>query len=287
MWINRRQLARGLAYIPIGSVAFALTQVDPLRAGEALDRIKKAGKVTVGTEAAFPPFEFVKDGKITGFGKDILDLIIADMNVELNQLDTPFQGIFPGLLAGKFDFIATALLMSDQLVKRFAFTMPIAEGSSSTMKRKGDARINSTADFNGKVIGTQLGTGSEKLLREVDAKFRAEGKPGLELKLFNSMPEAYIALANGQIDAATSLLPQVRAFVATQPNNFEIVGPVIPGRREYIGWVTRPEDTDLRDYLSSQIKRLRDSGKLYELQDKWFGFRMEIPDTGYMPPGGI
>src|SRR4249919_765742 len=170
MWINRRQLVRGLAYIPIGSVAFALTQVDPLRAGEALDRIKKAGKVTVGTEAAFPPFEFVKDGKITGFGKDILDLIIADMNVELNQLDTPFQGIFPGLLAGKFDFIATALLMSDQLVKRFAFTMPIAEGSSSTMKRKGDARINSAADFNGKVIGTQLGTGSEKLLREVDAK---------------------------------------------------------------------------------------------------------------------
>ena len=287
MWINRRQLARGLAYIPIGSVAFALTQVDPLRAGEALDRIKKAGKVTVGTEAAFPPFEFVKDGKITGFGKDILDLIIADMNVELNQLDTPFQGIFPGLLAGKFDFVATALLMSDQLVKRFAFTMPIAEGSSSTMKRKGDARIDSTADFNGKVIGTQLGTGSEKLLREVDAKFRAEGKPGLELKLFNSMPEAYIALANGQIDAATSLLPQVRAFVATQPNNFEIVGPVIPGRREYIGWVTRPEDTDLRDYLNSQIKRLRDSGKLYELQDKWFGFRMEIPDTGYMPAGGI
>jgi polar amino acid transport system substrate-binding protein len=287
MWINRRQLARGLAYIPIGSVAFALTQVDPLRAGEALDRIKKAGKVTVGTEAAFPPFEFVKDGKITGFGKDILDLIIADMNVELNQLDTPFQGIFPGLLAGKFDFVATALLMSDQLVKRFAFTMPIAEGSSSTMKRKGDARINSTADFNGKVIGTQLGTGSEKLLREVDAKFKAEGKPGLELKLFNSMPEAYIALANGQIDAATSLLPQVRAFVATQPTNFEIVGPVIPGRREYIGWVTRPEDTDLRDYLSSQIKRLRDSGKLYELQDKWFGFRMEIPDTGYMPAGGI
>ena len=65
------------------------------------------------------------------------------MNVELNQLDTPFQGIFPGFLVGKFDFIATALLMSDQLVARFAFTMPIAEGSSSTMKRKGDALTGS------------------------------------------------------------------------------------------------------------------------------------------------
>jgi polar amino acid transport system substrate-binding protein len=36
-----------------------------------------------------------------------------------------------------------------------------------------------------------------------------------------------------------------------------------------------------------KIKELRDSGKLYELQDKWFGFRMEIPDSGYMPEGGI
>src|SRR5262249_33951829 len=172
------------------------------------------------------------DGKITGFGKDLLDEIIADWKVELIQLDTPFPGLFPGLLGRKFDFVATALLMNEQNVKRFAFTLPIAEGSSSIMKRKDDKSINSAADFNGKVIGTQIGTGSERLLREVDAKFKAEGKPGFEMKLFNSSPEAYVALGNRQLDAVTSLLPQLRAFVATQPNNFEVVGPVVPGRRE-------------------------------------------------------
>ncbi|GIS88122.1 MAG: hypothetical protein CM1200mP18_08320 [Gammaproteobacteria bacterium] len=52
-----------------------------------LEKIKRTGKTTVGTEAAFPPFEFIKDGKIVGYGKDILDYIIADLGVELNQLD--------------------------------------------------------------------------------------------------------------------------------------------------------------------------------------------------------
>jgi polar amino acid transport system substrate-binding protein len=42
---------------------------------EALKKIKGAGKIVVGTEAALPPFEFIKDGKIVGYGKDILDHI--------------------------------------------------------------------------------------------------------------------------------------------------------------------------------------------------------------------
>jgi polar amino acid transport system substrate-binding protein len=54
-----------------------------------------------------------------------------------------------------------------------------------------------------------------------------------------------------------------------------------------MGWVTRPEDTDLRDYISSIILEMRDNGKLYESQDKWFGFKMPIPSEGYLPEGAL
>ena len=66
---------------------------------------------------------------------------------------------------------------------------------------------------------------------------------------------------------------------------FELVGPI--SEKSYMGWVTRPDDLDLRDYLSAKILELRDSGKLDELQDKWFGFRMQIPDSGYLPDGAL
>ena len=86
---------------------FILFMGTSIYAETTFEKIKRTGKVTVGTEAAFPPFEFVEDGKIVGYGKDILDYIIADLGVELNQLDLPWQGILPGVLAGKFDFVAT------------------------------------------------------------------------------------------------------------------------------------------------------------------------------------
>jgi polar amino acid transport system substrate-binding protein len=266
------------------ATAFALSI--PASADDTLTNIKKNGKVTVGTEAAFPPFEFVQDGKIVGYGKDILDYVVAGLGVQLNQLDVPFEGLYPGLLAGKFDFVATTLLEWEQPASKFAMTMPIAEGSLSVIKRKGDVRIKSADDLSGMVVGAQVGTGGVKRVEMLDAKFKTEGKRGLESKLFTSTPEALLALANGQIDAATSLLPQLKAVVAKQPQVYEIVG-LLDNKREFLGWATRPEDKPLREFINTKIKELRDSGKLDQLQDKWFGFRMHIPDKDYLPPGSI
>jgi polar amino acid transport system substrate-binding protein len=250
------------------------------------DKIKKSGQVTVGTEAAFPPFEFVQDGKIVGYGKDILDIIIADLDVELNQLDLPWQGILPGVLAGKFDFVATSVTIKPDRVKQFAFTVPIGEGTTWIMKRKGDTSIMSVDDMAGKVVGTQLASGNEDASKAFEADMKARGLDGFgELKLFTSYPEVTLALANGTLDVAVQNLPNLAVIIQKQPDLFELVGPITD--ISYFGWVTRPEDADLRDYLSEQILKMRDSGKIDELQDKWFGFRMEIPDEGYLPEGAL
>ena len=267
------------------AVVVGLGGLSAAGAETTLEKIKRTGKVTVGTEAAFPPFEYVEDGKIVGYGKDILTYIIADMNVELNQLDLPWQGILPGLLAGKFDFVATTVMVNEERVKKYAFTVPIAEGTSWLMKRAGDDRIQSVEDAAGMVVGTQLASAAEAAARAFEANVL---QPGLghgfkDLKLFTAFPDTYLALANGQIDGVIQSVPNLAVLIKKQPGMFELVGPIVD--QSYMGWVTRPEDKDLRDYLSSQILEMRDSGYLYELQDKWFGFRTDIPDAGYLPPG--
>jgi polar amino acid transport system substrate-binding protein len=282
----RLSAALGAQFLALGAVVLIALGA-PARAEDTLARIKQEGTTTVGTEAAFPPFEFVKDGKIVGYGKDILDYVIASLGVKLNQLDVPYDGLFPGLLAGKFDFIATTLSENPINTKKFAFTYPIAEGSTSLMKRKGDARVKSASDLSGLTVGTQIGTPAAIRLRDLDAQFKSAGKPGMDLKFFNSTPEGVLALANSQIDVVVSLLPTLKAAEAKQPGLYEVVGLLRPDLHEYLGWAMRPEDTALRDAVSAPIKALRDSGKLYELQDKWFGFRMELPESGYLPPGAI
>ena len=251
-----------------------------------LEKIKRTGKTTVGTEAAFPPFEFIKDGKIVGYGKDILDYIIADLGVELNQLDLPWQGILPGVLAGKFDFVATSVSIRPERVVKYAYTVPIAEGTTWTMKRAGDDSMKSIDDLAGKVVGTQLASAGEATGKEFEAKLKEKGLGGYkELKLYTAYPETYLALANGEIDVVVQTLPNLAVVVKEHPGVFELLDAMTD--KSYMCWVTRPEDTDLRDYISSKILEMRDSGKIDEIQDKWFGFRMPIPSDGHLPEGAL
>jgi len=252
-----------------------------------LERIRRTKKLTVGTEAAFPPFEFVQDGKIVGYGKDILNEVVASLGVELTQLDLPFQGILPGVLAGKFDFVATSIGVNEERAKKYAFTLPIAESTPYFLKRAGYDSIKSGADLNGKVVGTQLGTTTEQAAKATDAKLKAAGGKGFaDLKLYPSFPETYLALANGEVDAVVQSLPNAAVLIKERPGVFALAGKA-SDTISYMGWVTRPEDKDLRDYISSVILTLRDNGKLYAFQDKWFGFRMPIPEAGYLPPGAV
>lgn len=267
-------------------LAFSLGTPGAL-AQDTLEHIRSSGTVTVGTEAAFPPFEFVEDGKIVGYGKDILDEVVADLGVELEQLDVPFQGILPGLIAEKFDFVATSMGVTEERAAEYAFTFPIAVSSEVLLKRANDDSIQSVAELNGKIIGTQLGTTTEQEARKADEKLKADGGEGFsELKLYPNFSEAYVALANGELDAVVQSAPNAAVLIKERPEVFALAGPATDAKR-YIGWVTRPEDLELRDYLSGVIKGLRDSGKLFELQEKWFGFRMDIPDDGYLPDGSI
>lgn len=270
--------ATSVLFLGIGVLA------TPAFASSTLERILERGVATVGTEAAFPPFEFVNDaGEIVGYGKDILDVVIAELGVELEQLDLPWQGILPGLLTENFDFVATTVAINEERAQRYAYTLPIANGQPHIMTREGEA-IESEGDLAGMVVGTQLASSVEPIARALDARLSAEGEGFAELKLYTAFTDTYVALATGEIDAVIQSLPNLAVLVKERPGLFEISAPVETSVEwTYMAWVTRPEDTDLRDFISGVIRDMRDDGRLYELQDKWFGFRMEIPDEGYLP----
>jgi polar amino acid transport system substrate-binding protein len=263
-------------------------------AGPVMDKIRETGKVTVATEASYPPFEFMQDGKIVGYGKDLLTEVLAALSkqvgreVTLEQLDLPFQGILPGLTARQFDFVATSVGINAERAKRYAYTRPMATSVQTVMIRAADVNIFKTPqDLNGKVLGTQMASASEPIARGFDAKMKAEGKAGFsELKLLTSYPETYVALANGSIDAVLQSGPALAVLVKARPGIFHLMGP-LTDQKSFLAWVTRPADDDLRKLISAVFSDLNRNGKMGELQEKWFGFKMETPDEGYLPEGAL
>ena len=267
----------------------ALVSWYPAPAGAAsglFDEIHKRGQATVATEAAYYPFEFVENGKIVGYDKDVLDAIIKAWGIKLNQLDLPFAGILPGLLEKKYDFVATALLINPDRAKKYAFTMPIAQVNVGLIRRKGDTRVKNVGDLTGLVIGT--GTppaGPTVIFMHYNDTLKAQDKGMKEQKMFASSPDEFLALANKQVDAVIDSTPVLLGAMRKFPGAFELVGTF--GDPFWVGWVTRPDNLDVRDAINAQIRKLRDSGELGRLQKKWFGYAMEIPDSGYLPPGAI
>ena len=251
-----------------------------------LDKIKKENKIVVATEAMIVPFEFVKDGKIVGYGKDILDVVVAGLGVELVQHNLPFQGIIIGLLAKKYDFVATSLAVTPERAKKVAFTMPIAGFDNLVIISANNTEIKSLDDLNNKIVGAQLNSSQQSLLEEFDLELKAKGGAGFkELKLYQSNPELNMALGSGQIDGS-SLPSNMFAYMSKKrPGTIKSVGVI--GSPTWICWATRPKDLDLRDYINSVILKLRDSGKLAEMQKKWLGRSQDVPDEGYLPEGAF
>ena len=175
----------------------------PALAQDTLERIKSSGKMTVATEAAFKPFEYVEDGKITGFGSELLEELRQDLGgVDIEQLDLPFQGILAGLAAGQYDLVATSVAPNPERAQSYAFSRPFASIENVVVVPEGNDTITGLADLNGLLVGSQLGSSTEAVAREMNEKLKAEGGEGFEdLRLYQTFPDTAFALRSGQVDA--------------------------------------------------------------------------------------
>ncbi len=252
---------------------------------DLLEEIKQRGEIVIATEARYAPFEMLEEGKIVGYGKDILDEILIDLpGVKLTQLDLPFQGILAGLSTKRYDFVATALTITQERADKYAFTYPISTAAIAMLKRKGDERISKPEDMAGMVVGTQVGSAQLGVISDFEqTALKPQGQGYKAIKEFTDYNEAYAALASRRVDVVPQAVPNLAPIVKERPDMFEIVQPPF-GPATYYGWVGRKdaESASLVQFFSDGIEKLHRSGKLSELQQKWFGFTMEIP-TGAVP----
>ncbi len=262
--------------------------------GEALtlDAIKAKGKLVVATEAAYEPFEFLdEDGEtIIGYNADILQQICDDLGVELEYVDLPFQGILAGLEAKKYDMVGATLGITAERAEKYTITEPIQSGTNVFIKRADDDSIKTADDMAGKIVGTQTSSYNETDTIAYNDAVVAEGGEGYaELKTYDSYPEAYTELRNGQVDLVAQNYASACALVLENPDLYELVvnenGEVamISESETWLGWAVRKSDTELSDYINSEIEKFKENGFLAEEQEKWFGETVELPSTDYIP----
>ncbi len=263
-----------------GAALVTILSSTAANAADLLDKIKADKVFTVATEARFAPFEFVEDGKIVGYSADIMvEVMKALPGVELKRLDLPWQGILPGLAAGRFDYVVTSVTVTPERMTAYHLSAPIADATMALLKRKGDATITKPEDIAGKAVGSQAGSAQLAALETFAATLKDKGGP-VTVSTYTDFSEAYADLGAGRIQAVVNSLPNLLEAARQRPDVFEVVLPTF-GPKTYFSWAGRndADSASLNALMDAELVKLNTSGKLAELQKKWFGAPMELPET--------
>jgi polar amino acid transport system substrate-binding protein len=261
-----------LALVFIGSFcvgsAMALTAEDITKAS-ALEEIQKRGKLLVGLEAGYQPFEMQDEkGNIVGFDVDMayeMGKAIfgkgGEKKVEL--VNTAWEGIIPALMTHKFDIIMSGMTILQSRNLKVNFCEPYYYiGQCLLINKKDKDKIKSYKDLNKKgiIIASKLG---------VTGAFTAEKlMPKATRRLFKTEAEGALQVANGHADAFIYDEPQVRVFAAMYKD--KTVGIFDPIGYEPLAWAIRKGDPDFLNWLNNFLRQVRGDGRWDQLKQKWF-----------------
>lgn len=245
-------------------------------AAATLAEIKARGSMIVATEDDFKPFEFIQDGKPTGYDTELLELMRKTVPFPIKQETIPWTGLLPGVGSGKYDAAVTAALITAEREKFLDFCSPVAESTDYYVKKKGNAAITSVKDLAGKKCGVQAGSAMLSSLPELEEMLHATGGKMGEVVQYVSYPEAYQDLAIGRTDYVVNTQINLQSLVNDKPGVFELGQAV--SKKIYIAWAVKKGNTDVKDLLDSFLLGARKSGEMAKLQQKWFGLTFDMPE---------
>ncbi|MCP1572744.1 polar amino acid transport system substrate-binding protein [Herbaspirillum rubrisubalbicans] len=238
------------------SLAMICAAMPAAQAAQPTDNV-----IRVGTDATFPPMEFVKDGKRTGFDVELMEALVKTMGKKIQWIDIDFKGLIPGLISNRFDIAASAIYMTDERRKVVAFSDPYYRGGLAVLVRRDDSSIKVPEDLNkGKRVSVQVGTKSVGYLKE--------NFPGVERVEVEKNQAMFDLLATGRVNAVVTGRPAAVEYARTQP----LVRVLDKGlTTELYGFAMRKDDTALAEQLNKALQTLRINGTYTALTNKWFG----------------
>jgi polar amino acid transport system substrate-binding protein len=220
----------------------------------------KAGVLTVGSDTTYPPMEYKEGDKIVGFDYDLTVKIAEKLGLKLDYQTSAWDGIFPALIAHKYDMVISAVTITDDRKKEMDFSTPYYKVDQTALV-KADSSIDSAEKLNGKIAGVQIGTTGE-----IEAKKIA----GIKVNTYDDNMLAIEDLKAGRVDAV--ICDSIVGDVYAKDNKDVKVGFVITTNESY-GIAFAKDTPALRDAVNTALKGLVDDGTFAEISKKWFGER--------------
>jgi ABC-type amino acid transport substrate-binding protein len=226
--------------------------------------MEKNKMVRIGTSPFNIPFESAQGPNVEGYDVDLGEEIAKDLGyptkwVKINEFDKTFEA----LKNGEIEMIISAVAITEDRKKEFAFSDPYFDAGNTIARRRDNPAIKDLASLAGKRVGVQTG--------RTGAAFMSAQHEAADVKLteFQTLDDALGALNRGEIDAAVGDEPIITYSINKSYGTNLITTGVALTRNQY-AVVVRPEETKLLAKINETIARLRSAGALNTMREKWF-----------------
>jgi len=234
----------------LSAAALALT------AGAALAE-SHGTTVRLGTEGAYPPYNFINDaGDVDGFERELGDKMCELAGLTCEWVTNEWDSIIPNLVSGNYDTIIAGMSITDERDEVIDFTQAYLPPDPSSYVGLAGSDVEAGAG----VIAAQTGT--------IQASHIAA--TGATLVEFATPDETIAAVRNGEADAVLADRAFLMPIVAESNGELEFVyeDVMIGGG---IGMGFRESDAEMRDKFDAVITAMKEDGALDPMIVKWFG----------------
>ena len=227
-------------------------------AGDAQGAAKETLKV--GTNAAFPPFEFVgDDGNPDGFDMALIKAIGEKIGMDVQIQDMEFDSLVSSI-GGKIDVAIAGMTVTEERLKTVDFSDSYYEAVQAVVVSKG-SDIATADDLKNKKIGVQLGTTGEFIADEIE---------GAEVAAYNKAVDAVNDLNNGRVDCVIIDKNPAEVFGAQFSDKVDVLpGTDFDFEPEFYAIALPKGNTELADKINGALKELKEDGTFDSLVKKY------------------
>ncbi|MCM6932065.1 amino acid ABC transporter substrate-binding protein [Enterococcus italicus] len=219
----------------------------------------------VGSTGQSYPNGYKENDKLVGFDVEVLETIAKDLGYKVEWTTTDFSGLMAQLESGKLDTVANAVAMTDERKETYNFADPYSYYGAQIVTSTKNTDINSLDDLKGKTVAGVLGSNNLKNLQAYD-------KNGdITIRTYETRDGALQDAVNNRVDGYINSRPILAAEIKKSNLALKYVGDPIAYESVSFPFAKTEAGSKLAKEFSTEIKKLRESGKLKELSEKYFG----------------
>lgn len=212
----------------------------------------------VGTNAEFPPYCFIEEGKIVGFDIDIANAVAARLGKSVILKDMPFEALIPDVTLGKVDFVAAGLSYSEERAQRVNYTKPYMAGDPLViLTNEGSSKLT-VDDLVGKKVAVNEGFIADHFLSK---------KEGVDCVRLPAIADGFMALKSKRVYAFVTAKTTYDSYLENGGMSF--CSYPIEGTQETCALVVPKSKPELLEAIQKALDAMQEDGTLAAIKAKW------------------